>query len=325
MPRRKTKKLQPAIRSMLYTMPVAGRAYLDIAKDLSMVNRRLYDQGRQYGIESIEFHYVGVPAAIDTIFAQVFTAGNSWTVHNSFVKSKALWDEMQDLVLDDNPSVKGKWHDFKIHLDSDMAKAVHPILSPQQFGGAGGPYLPGEWNYSTWVIPQHDVDPATGLPLPALEVTAHLLGNDSVAPLATGASVGLIKAYGESRARVQLEPDVPATFSTSFFTVLTDSGSQEPELADVIEDENDKPPYAELNYPGGITNAPGPVCQDLTVASVTHPNGYLGSFVAECGLIMINMAGSLNGVAADLPAGMAVRVNLMPGDYKGVASLPMGQ
>ena len=49
--------------------------------------------------------------------------------------------------------------------------------------------------------------------------------------------------------------------STSFFNLLTDSGSQEPELADVIEDENDEPPYDQDEYPGGGVNAivPQPV------------------------------------------------------------------
>lgn len=318
------KKLQPAVRSLLYTMPVGGRAYIDLAKDLSATNRRGYDQGRQYGVESIEFMFTADPAVTDTIFCQVHTAGNSWFVHNAHTKGEALWNEMNDLVLHDNPSIKGKWHDYKVYLDGDMASGTYPILDPQQFGGAGSAYQMGEWEYSKYVMPQHEVDPVTGDPLAALEYFAHLVGDDT--GVASGDSQGLVKAYAESRSTVFFDnPNVPAGLPTSFFNLLTDSGSQEPELAAVIIDDNDDPPYHDANYPQGDANAIGPVCQDLTVASTPHPNGHIGPFVAECGLIMINMIGSLAGASAPIPTGLAVRVNLMPGSYKGVASLPMGQ
>ena len=64
-------------------------------------------------------------------------------------------------------------------------------------------------------------------------------------------------AYADSRAAVNPDqPNVPAGMATSFFNLLTDSGSQEPELATVIEQEGDNPPYDLLNYPGGSANTP---------------------------------------------------------------------
>jgi hypothetical protein len=106
-------------------------------------------------------------------------------------------------------------------------------------------------------MPQHDVDPATGEPLPALSRTAVLIGDNSASYPASGSRVSLAQSYMESRATVQpVDPNVPAAMSTSFFNLLTDSGSQEPELADIIEDENDQPPYATDDYPGTTNNAP---------------------------------------------------------------------
>jgi hypothetical protein len=97
-------------------------------------------------------------------------------------------------------------------------------------------------------MPQHEVEtagPDAGKPLPAEEKTAVLVGPNS------GTKESLINAYQESRATVQSPmPNVPAGMSGSFFNLLTDSGSQEPELADVIEDENDLPPYDRDAYPG---------------------------------------------------------------------------
>lgn len=81
----------------------------------------------------------------------------------------------------------------------------------------GNAYLGGEWNYSDYVIPQHDVDVtgSEGTPKPAEQFQVCLIGPDG-----TGA-VGpksLVKAYAESRATIQdIAPNVPGTMSSSFF------------------------------------------------------------------------------------------------------------
>jgi hypothetical protein len=229
---------------------------------------------------------------------------------------------MNQLVLDDNPSVQGKWHDYKVHLDAQHFASTN--LIPRDGGLIS--YSQGEWVYSTYVMPQHDVDPVTGNPLDAHEVKAHLIGDNSGVPNpATTVSIGLIKAYEESRATVfDNNPNVPAGMSTSFFSLLTDSGSQEPELADVIEFANDDPPYNLVNYPGGDTNAVNPIITEFGVASVGFPLGVLTPFVAECGLIKFNVKALHNGLEVTPPS-LTVRVNLMPGPYKGVAAIPMGQ
>lgn len=290
-----------------------------------MVNRKLFRQGMAYGIESIDFFFIPKSATgLDTLRVTAYTAGDTWSVHNSHVKGKALWDEMNQLVLEDNPSVEGTWADYKVFLDpSHVSAGANNNLKPVDLSLTA--YLDGEWDYSTYVLPQHKVDPLTGNPDPADETTAHLLG-DNVGAAGAFTSVGLVRAYAESRATVQpTDPAVPAGMSTSFFNLLTDSGSQEPELADVIEDDNDEPPYHPTSYPGGAVNGATPVWTEYAVASVGQPNGILGSFVAQCGLICF----SVNGVNA-AGVGVAVdpvfcRVNYMPGKYKGVAAIPMGQ
>lgn len=84
-------------------------------------------------------------------------------------------------------------------------------------------------------------------------------------------SVGLVEAYEKSRATVHTDdPHVPAGVAQSFFSLLTDTGSQEPELADAIIAENDFPPYDRDNYPGAGVNAPNPIETDFAVATVDH-------------------------------------------------------
>ncbi|AXH74620.1 MAG: hypothetical protein [Circoviridae sp.] len=316
-------KIQKAQREIEFQVG-NGNHYLDSGQALSIVNRKLFSQQKLYGIERIDFEYLptytGGVVDQDEVILQVMTAGETWSVHNAWVKSKALHSEMQDLVLADNPSIKGKWADYKVFLDYNHAIATG-AANMIPVDGIQGPFIIGEWNYSTFVMPQHEVDPATGLPLPADECFGHLIGDDIAVPN----SKGLVKAYAQSRATVQpIDPSVPAGMSTSFFNLLTDSGSQEPELADVIEDENDEPPYDQNEYPGGATNANYPLVAGRRIVNSNHPNAILDGFIAQCGLVLFTVSAKKDGEFVTAPT-CNIRVTYAPGMYKGVAAIDMGQ
>ena len=323
--------MQPAITDLFYTIPAGtnpdgspgrtdARSYVDTARSLSRVNRRLYSQSRLFGYQGLTFIWrQNAAKSIASIELSVRTAGNTWVVQNAHTKGHALWNQMQDLVLDDNPSIKGKWHDYKVRLSAQQIAARQLDVKDS----AGNDYSAGEWAISKYVMPQHEVDPATGLPLAADEKTACLIGTS------TTTIESLVNAYQESRATVQaIDPNVPAGMSTSFFNLLTDSGSQEPELADVIEDENDQPPYATDDYPGGAVNAGVPATVGYAAISASEVDGRIGGFVAPCGLLEIAVKGyNENGaevLVADMPA-IDILLHVAPGSYKGVAAIPMGQ
>lgn len=330
-PSKKRTKIQPLQTSLRFEMtPGAtntGLGYVDSFKSLSQVNRKLIRQGHQLAIGSVEFGYFADPAAVSVVEVRALTAGNTWIVQNSWTKGYALWQEMQALVLDDNPSVKGTWRDYKIQLETGQTSGnTLPALDGdgQAYTGTGSSPN-GEWAYSTYVLPQHDVDPVTGLPLAAEEFTAVLIGDDS----ATKKS--LVKAYADSRATVQFtDPNVPADFSDSFFNKLTDAGGQEPELADVIEGENDQPPYDYDEYPGADVVAPVPSVQSFAVASVGHPKGTLPGFMAECGLIKFEVrardgSGAVIENLGSVLSSVFIKVNYLPGANRGLMMERMGQ
>jgi hypothetical protein len=324
---KKGRSMQPAQLDLSFTIPagaVSGdsRSYIDTAKELSKVNRRLYEQGRMYAYQGLTFIWRSTGAAptdMATLEVNVRTAGNTWIVQNAHTKGEALWHQMQDLVLDDNPSVAGKWHDYKVRLSTQQIAARQ--LNAKD--GAGVDYKAGEWAVSTFVMPQHEVDPATGLPLAADEFTSCLIG-------ASSATIqSLTVAYEESRATVQSPmPNVPAGMSASFFNLLTDTGSQEPELADVIETENDEPPYDLDEYPGGDTNANVPCTVGYGAISAAEVDGRIGGFIAPCGLLEIEIKGFDAAGAAIATAAIPpidILLHVAPGMYKGTASVPMGQ
>jgi hypothetical protein len=102
-----------------------------------------------------------------------------------------------------------------------------------------------------------------------------------------------------------------------------DDGSQDPELATIIQDANDQPPYPNGagQYPGGeafgfagaMTRVARGVKNDFT------PTMTLPGFTAECGLLYLTAkrsAGTDN---------TRIQVHLVPGNYRGILAEPMGQ
>ena len=157
------------------TIPAATETVKDAVSTASVLNhirtnKVEYLLGYNLLIERAEFSYTLNPTLVDVVRITATTAGETWPVHNAHVKAHAMWNEMNRLVLEDNPSIVGKWHDFKLYLDADMATGVTNI----PYGGTGTPVTLGEWEYSKFVLPEHDVDPVTGAPLPADETFAHL-------------------------------------------------------------------------------------------------------------------------------------------------------
>ena len=335
--RRKQRKMEPAVLQLQYEVPPNVTRFIDLASDLSRVNRRLYKQNRNYAVGSISIMQdLLVPDPVNPgeyipnpnigCELTVSTAGNTWVTQNAHVKGEAIWNQMNDLVLDDMPSIEGKWADFKIYLTEDMAAAN--ILKCTDGAGGAWPTSDIEWNYSRFVIPQH-ATAADGSVIPAQEAVVALCGEDDT----TGATwrMSLINAYERSRSTVQDPmPNAPVGAAESFYSILTDYGGQETELGDIIEDANDVPPYSntEGNYPGGAAftthNALTVVGKQLT--SLYQPTAQIGSFIAPCGLlrlasdVIVAPDGTTEG-----SANFKIFVNLVPGGYKGVMSAEMGQ
>ena len=97
------------------------------------------------------------------------------------------------------------------------------------------------------------------------------------------------------------------------------------DLVDIVESENDIPPYDQNEMVGGDTVADAPFTQDFVVANFQAGRAMTTGFTAECGLIRVEVA-SLN-ADASAPSDVAhiIQVHLAPGPYKGVMASPMGQ
>ncbi len=301
--------------------------YIDLAQSLSLVNRKMYRQGMCYYVHSV---VAQLPNTTGASKLDIQTIPDTWVANNAWVKAYSLWAEMNQKVLADNPSVQGKWRDYKVFFDAAHfgggSGTAGPTLNLLPMDGSGNLFNTGEWATSVFVRPQHEVDPATGLPLAADEYASHMLGAD-VGALTPGSGLNsgaIIQMYQETRARVVESPVVPAGMSTSWGTLLTDDGSQEPELADVIEDESDNPPYDLTKYPGSGTATADEGTGQVPLMTVKDNYPVVSSFngfLVPLGLMKLTFAHAEgeSGSAFDL------WINLVPGTYHGIHALPMGQ
>ncbi len=303
--------MQPAQTVLSYEVP-DGNSYIDIAEGLSQVNRRAYRQGMEYAVGKIVFSFLGNPQQITSVRIGVHTAGNTWTVHNAWKKAYAHWIAQQRnarrLI---GQSAKPTWEDFKVYLD-DAHRAGTSLGVKAGDGGAVGT---GEWDYSQLIWEEDD----NSIDRPYL----HLIGGD-----VSTTDWGLILGYQQSRATVQPEdPDLPAEYSTNMYARLaTDENVVADEVANLMEETNDEPPYDQDDYPGSDTNSDAPWLQQLGVASIALPLGVVPGFVAQCGLVAfaLDARATSDGAEATAPTTL-VSVHLVPGSYKGVLASPMGQ
>ncbi len=321
-------KIQPAQTTLTFLDSVENLngKYIDIAQCLSFVNRRQYEQGKCYYVESVKIGLNQAIADTGVIGTALLTIPDTWVTANAWVKAKALWDAMNEKVLEDNPSVQGKWAQFITFMDvahqNGGSGTAGPNLNLLPKDSGNNSINTGEWAVSEYVFPQHTVNTTTGAPLAADEATCHMLGDDDGDVTAgTLASGGIIASYQDTRARVQIAPDVPADMSISWMTLLTDDGSQESELADIIEAANDEPPYDRDDYVGGSANWSLPVNMGTSLVGLYSPEDTLMGFKVPLGLIKVSCNES---VSTNNPT-MLIELKLAKGHYKGVAATAVRQ
>lgn len=318
--RRKRKSPQRSELVLNFAIDASGTHYISIPYALSIQNRKLFRGARTYAVSSISL--IAKTAGTNPTVLSVATVPDNWPVNNAIVKSYHLWKKMNDKVLEDNPSLKGTWSDFKPAFDADHTvkwdagvQSLRPIDADIALSAT-----PEEWQQAEIVFPQHTVslDPATpGEPLPAVTRHLHILGDDDAAK----DSLGIVKGYESTRSTVQTEdPADDAVDASNWMITLFDEGSSDPELIGYVVEENDKPPYDQDDYPGATTNLDGGVFQTSLACAFNPATGATKNrdvapgFLAPCGLLKIV-------TDASVEAGTNIlQIRLAAGDYHGCLS-----
>jgi hypothetical protein len=319
----KKKSKTPAVRYLRYELTNSGTPgtetshYIDLAKDLSAINRRLYRQGRRYHVKRVSIvssntiaatgwiDYDGLPGT-DNItqnagFVSVSTVPESWVTQKAWQRGFKVWQMMQKKAMAAAGSdYRGTWNDFKVWLTNDMRSGT--VLTPKDNGGNN--VTAGEWVYSKMQSP----DGTTS----ADEFELHLLGAHQ-GGAGVRQSVGLVRSFGESRATVQATSPAGAIDADDPLMNLFDDGTVHDEVIQDILDDGDAPPYSAAQYPGGGANHPKPlVVQQTTLGA--DGRATVGGFSAMCGLLEIE---AKSPIAGDV---YSVLVELAPGSYRGIAA-----
>lgn len=297
--------MTPAVRHLRYELTTSATPgtetshYLDLARDISRMNRRLYRQGRDYHVKRVSIVSTDTPNSGNRI--SLATVPDTWVSRNAWKRGFQTFQNMnKDATRQTSGDVSGTWEDFKVYLSEDMKSG--DILAPKDNGG--NLYLAGEWTYSILVSP----DGTTS----ADEFSLHMLGDHDPATGPLWNSVGLIKSYGESRPTVSFGPSVPGDASDDPLVNVFDYGTTIDEVIDNLEADNDTPPYDRDSYPGDDLNGPKPnIVQDTTIVD---GRASVGGFNAIAGLVEIEVKSSL---PEDV---ISILVELAPGSYRGISA-----
>lgn len=306
-----------AVRHLRYELTNSGTPgnetshFIDLAKDLSAINRRLMRQGRCYHVKRISIvssntiaGYGGAPDSPKVNAGRVTfsVAPTSWTATNAWKRGFEAWRKMQRQVLNATGSdVTPTWNDFKVYLSNDMRTGT--TLVPLDNGGNS--LSINDWSYSFYQSP----DGTTG----ADDMSIMLLG-DHVGNAGTRTAVSLIKSYGDSRATVNVDsPTVPSDLDDDPIANLFDHGTVIDEIAADMRAKGEDAPYNIGVYVGEGSNMPKPIVVQQTTLGADG-RATVGGFEALCGLVEIETTSS---VASDV---YSVLVELAPGNYRGIAA-----
>ena len=310
------RKLHPAPMSLYYQIGDSTDTYIDLAKDLSNINRRFYRQGMNYAVAGFRFGY-NRSSQSDSVNVAIQTLPTTWVVGAAWHKFFAAWQNQQNEALDaiDGENMKGRWNDFKIYWNSahKAAGSLVPttpggfLLTPQT------PHAEGEWNYSQIVTPVLESDDASG----EKEFYLGMLGGD------TTTVKGMIKHYGLSRYYPQSPDPVQGNAETSVLSQMNMVPSAAQSAAVInATDYNDDLPYDQNDYIGGDTaslGSNGYLHREITLIPTSTSNyKNVDGCLVPCGLLKISHDGS------NIPAGsMVLQIILVPGTYKGYLAEPM--
>jgi len=323
----KQKKLEPAVETLYFTAtlpPLGGDTfYCDLSQMASIVNRRFYRQGINWAVAGLTM-YTNSSSGVT-----ISKLPNTWITANAWEKAFRLWNKQQMDAIEDAgaESAVARFRDFKVFADEThfdkFVSAGQDLnatnLLPEDI--TANPFAGGEWEPSLIVLPNADIDPASGARTEPRENFLHMTGvNEHVSgPVA---SRGIIEGYADSRAYPQSpDPVSPAIDSgNNWMRAMFDVGNDNEEITDNATDRNDNLPYPQVNYPGGQTQGPTMQLHALadvtatTIGAQTRLKG--GTF--PCGLMRIDINNRVEAIAQ-----YAFVIDLVPGTHRGYMCQPM--
>ncbi len=335
------KKLQPAPLTMTFGLTVPENqtitnSFIDLSQCASLINRRFYRQGLNWAVTGFSIGAKTDGTANAEGFVRIYKIPQTWVSSNSWEKGFRHWLKMNNEAMDGTESIKPKFMDFKVYMDSDHHSAgVGANLIPlgeapiDPLDPSIGSFVTGTWDMSEVTFPTSG---ATGN-----AADFEIIWTGANYPGAAAGSgldaVSLIEGYASSRGLPEIrDPNAPADAADvgptatpeNWIGALENEGTeQDKDIITNLLDDNNQAPYPYENdgthidtmYPGGANQGGGlethyiqPIT-GTTVGGISQAPG--GTFYG--GLIKVQTSGALNtGTGAVL-----LQVHLAPGLHRG--------
>lgn len=272
-----------AISRLRFKATNNGTYYIDLAKALSLQERRMHRQKAIYTV------YGGFFVDSQGNRIDINTAPMTWPVKRAVNRGFAMWRRHTAMALQDSQSSsKSKYRDYKVLLNNDMASAT--VLEPLDAADKNLYNNTVEWDYATLYTEDPFEDPVTGVTQTPDNFDLHIVG-PHVGNNQNWLRVGLVQSWINSRP-APLSPapnDIPDV--TDPLVNLFDSSDALDERLTNVNNEGDQPPYDEDVVFG---NAVSPLTADednLQRMSVAIPGANpvapVHGFQALCGLLQL--------------------------------------
>ena len=254
-----------------------GTYYIDLAKALSLQERRLHRQKAIYTV------YGGFFVDSQGNRVDLNTAPMTWVTKRAVNRGFASWRRMTAEALQEaGAASKSKYRDFKIYLDNQMGSPMLPLdASDNNLYDGGGP----EWDYST--ITSEDPDTPGGASTDQFDL--HIVGPHSGAN-PNWSRVSLVESWIKSRPQPEdTQPNNIDDVADPLMNIFDSSDTLNSKLT-VINAEGDAPPYDENTVFGNaaLSGASNNLQrQSVAVPAAATPVAPIHGFQALCGLIQV--------------------------------------
>jgi len=285
------------------TASSANPAYIDLARDLSIINRRLI---RQKQIFTVHGGLMKDSGGADLSFS---TIPMVWTSKLAINRAFKKWREVQKRLHDRTEGFKSpKYNDFKVYMDTLHIDTR--TLDPRYNVEAG--HSKGEWNYSTFSQPklQSSGSGTVAFDDDVDQWTLHVIGdhaddgtfhttNDGIRNPSNYSRVGVIRSWKDSRPVPHAnQPELPTGQELEDLRIdplsnLLDVQDDDSEYLEIAIDENETAPYSYQNVQGYNDD------QHQLVSFCDNSGGEpdivtVPGFQALCGLVRIDVASENN-------------------------------
>jgi hypothetical protein len=270
-----------AISRMRFKASNNGTYYIDLAKALSLQERKLHRQKAIYTV------YGGFFVDSDGARLDINTAPMTWVTKRAVNRGFAMWRKMTAKTLEDaGATSKSKYRDFKVFLDGGMGSGP---LKPLDAADQDLHSTALEWDYST--LTSEDPDGPGGTPPDQFELK--IVGPHGGAnPDFT--RVGLVQSWVDSRPPPQTNQPRDTPSVTDPLMNLMDDGDAMDDRLTIINDENDAAPYDE-EFMFGNASSTSTGAHNLQRVSVARPTANttlvapIHGFQALCGLVQLKV------------------------------------